>query len=176
MIELVAKRYVKALMLDKSKSDLELVYNELKEIASAFNNDKFLLIIKSTDVNSDKKIELILSFIVNCSDTTSNLVKLLAENKRLNIIPYIVSDLNGKLAVLNNTYNGIIYTNDKLSDQDVDKLTNQFANKFSVALTLTQNICDYNGIKVDIDGLGVEIAFSKSRLKTQMINHIIKAI
>ena len=39
-----------------------------------------------------------------------------------------------------------------------------------------QNVCDYDGIKVDIDGLGVEISFSKDRLKSQLIDHILKAV
>jgi hypothetical protein len=33
-----------------------------------------------------------------------------------------------------------------------------------------------NKIKVDIEGLGVEISFSKERLKAQMIEHILKAV
>ena len=45
-----------------------------------------------------------------------------------------------------------------------------------LALQLTQNICDYDGIKVDIDGLGVEVGFSKERLKSQLIHHILKAV
>jgi len=176
MIELVAKRYVKALMLDRSQDELTLVYNELNAIASAFEDDKFLLIIESTDVISDRKIELILSFFEACSTTTTNFIKLLAENKRLDIIPKIVHDLHRELAVLNNTFAGIIYTNNELTLKDIEKLTNQFAKKFDVNLTLTQDICNYDGIKVDIDGLGIEVAFSKSRLKAQMIDHIIKAV
>jgi F-type H+-transporting ATPase subunit delta len=35
---------------------------------------------------------------------------------------------------------------------------------------------NYDGIKVDIDGLGVEIGFAKSKFKSQMIEHILKAV
>ena len=41
---------------------------------------------------------------------------------------------------------------------------------------MTQNICDYDGVKVSIDGLGVEVGFAKNRLKSQMIDHILKAV
>ncbi len=176
MIDLVAKRYVRALMSDNDTNGLSSIYNELVQIATAYTNDKFLLIISSTEVSVDKKISLILSFIENASNTTTNLVKLLGEKKRLDIIPSIVDILKNELAVLNNSYEGVIYTNVKLDDAEVEKLSNQFATKFNVSLKLTQNICDYDGIKVDIDGLGVEVGFSKDRLKAQMIDHILKAV
>lgn len=176
MVDLVAKRYVKALMADRSAEDLTNVNNELKTISTAFGDEKFVLIVASTEVETAKKVELILSFVENCSETTKNLVKLLGDNKRLNIIPSIVDSLNKELSIINNTFEGIVYTNVELSETDMNNLTIQFAKKFDVNLKLTQNICDYDGIKVDIDGLGCEIGFSKERLKSQMIEHILKAV
>jgi F-type H+-transporting ATPase subunit delta len=176
MVDLVAKRYVKALMSERDNEGLTLVYNELKEISSAFTDDKFLLILSSIEVVSSKKVELILSFIDKCSESTKNLVNLLGTNKRLAIIPVIVSELEAQLSVLNNSFNGVIYTNKKLEQSDIDILNSKFSQKFKVKLNLTQNICDYNGLKVSIDGLGVEVGFAKSRLKLQMIEHILKAV
>ena len=176
MIDLVAKRYVKALMSERDTNELTSIYKELKEISTAYNDEKFVVILSSTEVESSKKVELILSFVDKCSVTTSNLVKLLADNKRLDIIPSIVADLEGQLSVINNSYKGVIYTNEELSKGDVDALNSQFSQKFSVELNLTQNICDYDGVKVSIDGLGVEVGFAKSRLKSQMIDHILKAV
>jgi len=40
---------------------------------------------------------------------------------------------------------------------------------------LTQKY-DFDGIKVDVDGLGVEISFSRSRISDQIVDHILKAI
>ena len=77
---------------------------------------------------------------------------------------------------MNNSYTGVIYTNQELSYDSVVSIADQFSRKFNVALSLSQNICDYDGIKVDIDGLGVEISFSKDRLKTQLVDHILKAV
>ncbi|MEA3354593.1 MAG: F0F1 ATP synthase subunit delta, partial [Campylobacterota bacterium] len=176
MVELVAKRYVKALMSKRDNESLSSIFNELKSISTAFGDKKFLSIITSTEVSKDKKVELILSFVDQCNDATKNLIKLLGDNNRLNVIPNIVSDLENELAVINNSYKGVIHTNVELSDDEVSKLNQQFSKKFDVELTLTQNICDYDGIKVDIDGLGVEVGFSKERLKSQMIEHILKAV
>ena len=71
---------------------------------------------------------------------------------------------------------GVVYTNQVLSNDYVSSIEEQFSKKFNVKLSLTQNVCDYDGIKVDIDGLGVEISFSKERLKSQLIDHILKAV
>ena len=176
MIDLVAKRYVKAIMSGNDKDSISSIFNELNLVSTAFNDDKFLLIIASTDVTVDNKVDLILSFKNDISGTSKNLIKLLGEKKRLDIIPSIVDILKNELAVLNNSYTGVIHTNVKLDDSEVAKLNNDFTNKFNVSLELTQNVCDYDGIKVDIDGLGVEIGFSKERLKSQMIDHILKAV
>jgi F-type H+-transporting ATPase subunit delta len=173
MSNLVAKRYVKALM---SREDVAKVYNELAQIATAYSDAKFLSIIESTDIKSSAKLGLILSFIDDCSSTTTNLINLLDENKRLNIVPDIANELEKELAQINNTFNGIVYTDQELSNEVMIEIQDSFSKKFNTTLTLTQNICDYNGIKVDIEGLGVEIAFSKERLKSQMINHILKAV
>lgn len=173
MSNLVAKRYVKALMSRDNAND---VCNELSQIATAYNDDKFLSIIESTDIKSSAKVSLILSFIDNCSTTSINLINLLDENKRLNIIPDIANEMKKELAALSNIYTGVVYTNQELTSDVVTKIENSFSKKFDTSLTLTQDICNYDGIKVDIEGLGVEIAFSKERLKSQMIDHILKAV
>jgi F-type H+-transporting ATPase subunit delta len=176
MIELVAKRYVKALLQGQDAKGIATVSKELNEITSAYSNEKFISIITSSEVSSSDKVNLILSFISRCSKTTKNLVNLLATNKRLDIIPVITTELDKEVAVLNNSYEGVVYTNKKLTVKFVSSMEKNFSEKFGVKLKLTQNVCEYNGIKVGIEGLGVEIGFSKDRLKSQMIDHILKAV
>ena len=175
MSDLIAKRYVKALLQDQASSDIIGIYNSIKDISSAYNDDKFLSIISSTEVKTSAKVELINSF-VEANDKVNNLVKLLADKKRLSIIPQIANELKKEIAIINNSYEGVVYTNAELNESDFNSIQEKFATKFNVTLALTQNICDYDGIKVDIEGLGVEIGFSKDRLKSQMIEHILKAV
>ncbi len=176
MINLVAKRYVKALMSQRDVDSLSSIYNELSTISTAYSDEKFLVIISSTEVSVKEKVQLILSFVENCSETTKNLIRLLGDKKRIDIIPDIVNTLKNELSALNNTYTGVVSTNVELSNADIENMNSQFAKKFNINLELTQNLCDYNGIKVDIEGLGVEVGFSKERLKSQMIEHILKAV
>ncbi len=176
MNDLIAKRYVKALLDGKDVAAATSIYNELSEISKAFADDKFISIISSIEVKEDQKTDLIISLVDNTSDTTKNLIKLLGSKKRLEIIPFIVAELKANIGAMGNSYEGVVYTNNALSDQYINSIAEQFSKKFDVKLSLTQDVCDYDGIKVDIDGLGVEISFSKDRLKSQMINHILKAV
>ena len=176
MIDLVAKRYVKALLEGRDSSSITAIYKELNEISTAYTDEKFLAIITSSEVRATQKAALVISFVNDCSAATQNFVKVLASNKRLDIIPHIVKELDAQVAIISNSYAGIVYTNKELSAQYVTSIEEKFSKKFDVNLTLTQDVCDYDGIKVDIDGLGVEISFSKARLKSQLIDHILKAV
>ncbi|MGB6327449.1 MAG: F0F1 ATP synthase subunit delta [Halarcobacter sp.] len=176
MKDLIAKRYVKALLDGRDLNSATAVYNDLKTISSAFKEEKFISIISSSEVDNSSKVELIISFVENCSDELKNLIKLLGTKKRIDLIPDIVKVLEGQISRMNNTYTGVVYTNKELKAKYVSSIEDQFSKKFDVKLSLSQNVCDYDGIKVDIDSLGVEISFSKQRLKSQMINHILKAV
>lgn len=176
MKDLIAKRYVKALLDGKDAATAKTISSELVQISSAYSDDKFIAIISSSEVDASKKVELVNSLVDGCSDTTKNLIKLLGSSKRLDIVPFIVKELEIQLSVLNNDFTGVVYTNNELGAEYINSIEEKFSKKFDVNLKLTQNVCDYDGIKVDIEGLGVEISFSKDRLKSQMIDHILKAV
>ena len=175
MNDLIAKKYVKALVDGRDAKSITSVSNNLNSISSAFSNDKFNSIISSPEVNDSSKVELVISLVKKADKTLTNFVKLLGEKRRLEILPFIANELNVQIAKMNNTYVGVVYTNEELS-KDYVSIEKQFSKRFDVKLSLSQNVCDYDGIKVDIDGLGVEISFSKERLKSQMIDHILQAV
>jgi len=176
MNDLVAKRYVKALVAGRNNKEVTTISNNIALISKAFADEKFNSIISSPEVNDGQKAELVISLVKKPSDALVNLVKLLGEKRRLDILPFIAKELDVQIARMNNNYIGVIYTNQELSSDYVSSIEAQFSKKFDVNLSLSQNVCDYDGIKVDIDGLGVEISFSKERLKSQMIDHILKAV
>lgn len=176
MNDLIAKRYVKALLDGRDVKSATAICNDLKTISSAYEDEKFISIVTSSEVKSEDKAELVLSFVKKASAELTNLVKLLGTKKRLEIIPAITSELESQVAKMNNSYTGIVYCNKELSADYISSIEKNFSKKFDVQLSLSQNVCDYDGIKVDIDSLGVEISFSKDRLKSQMIEHILKAV
>ena len=176
MKDLVAKRYVKALIDGRDSSTINTISNKLNEISSAFADEKFNSIISSPEISSDAKVNLVNSLVDGIDGALSNFIKLLGEKRRLDLLPFIAKELNTQIAKMNNSYVGVVYTNQELSNDYVSSIEEQFSKKFDVKLSLSQNVCDYDGIKVDIDGLGVEISFSKDRLKSQLIDHILKAV
>ena len=176
MKDLVAKRYVKALVDGRDLNSVALISEKLNEVSKAFKSDKFNSILASSDINEVEKTKFILSMIDKADKSLENFIKLLGEKRRLNIIPEIAFELKTQIAKMNSSYVGTVYTNKELSNSYISSIEEQFSKKFNVKLSLSQNVCDDDGIKVEIDGLGVEISFSKDRLRTQLINHILKAV
>jgi len=177
MEELIAKRYIKAL---KSSSDLESM-KEMATIFSAlaesFKNDKFLSIIDNPNVNVKDKSTILLDAVKAAnSSKVNNLIRLLVENKRINIIPAIAGELQKYIANSTKTYEGIIYSDTSIEVKLIEDLSAGLSRKFNSKITLKAIKNDFNGIKVDVEGLGIEINFSKDRIDSQIIEHIIKAI
>ncbi len=177
MNDLVAKRYVKALIDSRDIQTINNISYNLNIISSAFGDEKFISIISSPEIADYSKVDLIISLVDTANDKTlNNFIKLLGEKRRLSLLPFIANELNTQIAKMNNSYIGVVYTNQELSSNYISSIEEQFSKKFDVKLSLSQKVCDYDGIKVDIDALGVEISFSKERLKSQLIDHILKAV
>ncbi len=177
MEELIAKRYIKAL---KSSSDLESM-KEMTTIFSAlaesFKNDKFLNIIDNPNVNVKDKSTILLDAVKKANSTKiNNLIKLLVENKRINIIPAIAKELQKDVANSTKIYEGVVYSDTDIDMKLIEDLSAGLSKKFDSKISLHAVKNDFNGIKVDVEGLGIEINFSKDRIDSQIIEHIIKAI
>ena len=177
MEELIAKRYIKAI---KKSSDLETMQNIasiFSAIAESFNNEKFIQIINNPDVTKDQKSEIILSAVKSAdSKDVDNLIKLLAEHNRISIIPAIAEVMRKDVAVMSKSYNGVVYSDSDIDTKVMEDLSSGLGKKFDSNISLEFVKDDFNGIKVDVQDLGVEISFSKSRINSQIIEHIIKAI
>jgi len=177
MEELIAKKYIKAL---KQGSDLESMKNiteVFSVLADAFDNEKFVSIVSNPHVSVKDKASILLDAVKSVeSDGVNNLIKLLVENKRINIIPAIAVELQKDMAISTKTYNGIIYSDSEIGASVITELSNGLSKKFDSTITLSFIKNDFNGIKVEVEGLGIEINFSKDRINNQIIEHIIKAI
>ena len=177
MEELIAKRYIKAL---KSSSDLE----SMKEMASifsaladSFKDVKFINIFDNPNVSAQDKSSILLDAVKNAnSDKINNLIKLLVENKRINVIPAIAKELKKDVANSTKTYDGVVYSDSVIDTKIIEGLGAGLSKKFNSKISLASVKNDFNGIKVDVEGLGIEINFSKDRIDSQIIEHIIKAI
>jgi len=177
MEELIAKRYIKALKSEFDTKAIQTISSVFNALAESFKNEKFVSVIENPEVNATAKSEILLEAVKPVkSDKVNNLIKLLVENKRVNVIPAMARELQKDIARTTKTYKGVIYSDSKIDKKVIDKLAKGLSKKFDSSISFTFVKNNFNGIKVEVEGLGIEINFSKDRIDSQIIDHIIKAI
>ena len=177
MEELIAKRYIKALVNGSDVNSIENMSKIFTALAESFKNDKFVNIVGNPNIKSSDKLSILLDAVkIANSNSINNLIKLLVENKRINIIPAISVELKRSLSNATKTYHGVVYSDSDIDLNVIEQLSSGLSRKFDSNISLTFIKNDFNGIKVNVDSLEIEINFSKSRINSQMIEHIVKAI
>jgi F-type H+-transporting ATPase subunit delta len=177
MEELIAKRYIKALKSDFDLETIQNVSSVFDALADSFKDDKFVSVIVNPEVDAKEKSKILLEAVRPAnSNKIDNLIKLLIENKRVTIIPAIAKELKKDIANTTKTYEGLIYSDSAIDAKVIDELGKGLSKKFDSTISFSFVKNDFNGIKVEVEGLGIEINFSKDRIDSQIIEHIIKAI
>lgn len=173
---IIAKKYVSALISSCNDAEVAAISTQIAELATAYSSAKFNNIILSPDVTTEKKEEFVLSLLSKADGKVVNFIKLLVKNDRLTEIPSIDKELKFQISQKNNSYIGEIISNFELSADQIAKLEENFGKKFNATIKLNNVVSDYPGIKIELNDLGVEVSFSLDRLKSQMVEHILKAI
>lgn len=178
MEELVAQRYANAIL---SNSDTSVISNcavTLSVLSDALKSEKsFKNSLSSPLVSKEKKINMILDSLgKNVDITLSNLIKVLGEKGRLNTIPSISKIINSELQKLDNKYQGVVKSTNKLSASDIKDLENKLSSYTNSTITLVQEKSNIDGMKVSVEDLGIEVNFSKERVKSDLIDFINRAI
>ncbi len=177
MEELIAKKYIRALNDGSSTELVQYTSGIFTALADSFKDKKFLQIIENPNVSSSVKSDILLEAVKSAeSSKINNFIKLLVEKKRINVIPAIAQELKKEIARSTKTYTGIVYSDTKILIKTIRELSSGLSKKFDLNISLKYVKSDFNGIKVDVEDLGIEINFSKQRISNQMIEHIIKAI
>ncbi len=177
MEELIAKKYIKALKTNSDLESLQTISEIFSVLSESFSDEKFVNVIENPHVNMSDKAEILLAAVKPASsDVLNNFIKLLVEHKRIGIIPAIADELKKYIADSTKTYGGVIYSDSDIDAKVITDLSNGLNKKFDSTISLDFIKNDFNGIKVEVEGLGVEINFSKDRIDSQIIEHIIKAI
>jgi F-type H+-transporting ATPase subunit delta len=175
MEELIAKRYAKA--LSAVSKDVTSIVEVLNVLSSAITVPEVKRALLSPIVASEKKTEMILSTLDDTTDTTLvNFVKILGENRRLDLIPAIAKVLNADLQKVSNEYEGVLTSKDTLDDKALIKLEETLKKYTGSTIKLTQEKSDLDGLRVSVDDLGIEVNFSKQRVKDQLIDFIKKSL
>jgi len=177
MEELIAKKYIKALKLNSDMTSMQNIEEVFSSLADSFSNEKFRAIIINPHINRNDKSSILLEAVKSAqSDKLNNFIKLLVENNRISIIPAIAKELKKDIANSTKTYTGTVFSDSIIDTKVIEELSGGLSKRFDSSITLASVKNDFNGIKVQVEGLGIEINFSKDRIDSQIIEHIIKAI
>ncbi|MCF6205548.1 MAG: F0F1 ATP synthase subunit delta [Sulfurovum sp.] len=175
MEELIAKRYATA--LTSASKDINAVSNVLNVLTEAISNDEVMTALTSPIVSAEKKTEMILAALGDEADAAlTNFIKILGENKRLDLIPAIAKVLNAELQKASNKYEGVVKSGKKLGKEELAKLEETLATYTGSKIKLKQEKSDLDGLRVSVDDLGIEVNFSKQRVKEQLIDFIKKSL
>lgn len=175
MEELIAKRYAKA--LSSVSKDVSAIAEVLNVLTEAISTQEVKSALNSPIVSSEAKTEMILSTLGDGADTTLvNFIKILGENKRLDLIPAIAKVLNTDLQKVSNEYEGVLTSKKTLDAAALSSLEKTLKKYTGSTIKLTQEKSDLDGLRVSVDDLGIEVNFSKQRVKEQLIDFIKKSL
>ena len=175
MEELIAKRYASALSsVSKNLPAILEVLNVLTEVTSTSEVQSALT---SPIISSEKKTEMILSTLGENADASLvNFIKILGENNRLDLIPAIAKVLNADQQRAANEYEGVLKSASTLDANALADLEKTLKKYTGSTIKLTQEKTDLEGLRVSVDDLGIEVNFSKQRVKEQLIDFIKKSL
>lgn len=174
-MEVIAKRYIKALV-DKADSETKKEYYEVIEgFCKAYANKEIAQVLNSPLVENEKKVQLVKTVLNDANDSIKNFMTMVAQNDRFDAIPAMAKVLRLELQKESNQYEGTIVSNKSMSESEVSSLQDSLSKKTGTEVKLTQISSDYDGIKVEIPDLGIEVGYSKDRVKNKLIDYITKS-
>jgi len=175
MEELIAKRYAHA--LSSVSKDMGKILEDLNSLSEAVSKKEVQIALKSPIISATQKTEMILATLGKKADKSLlNLIKILGENKRLDLIPAVTKVLNSDQQRISNAYEGIVRTASSLDDKALAELEETLKKYTGSDIKLTQEKTDLDGLRVSVDDLGIEVNFSKQRVKEQLIDFIKKSL
>jgi len=177
MEELVAKRYVHALLSVSKSNEKANLAEVLHNLAIALTNKEIDEMIKSPIVSKEQKIQAVVDSLgKGAGKKLVNFVKVLGEHGRLSLIPAISKILNLEMKKESNEYEGSVKSRVTLDENTLTELEKTLNRYTGSVVKLTQEESNLDGIRVAIDDLGIEVNFSKERVKEQLIDFIKKSL
>jgi len=177
MDALVAKRYVKALKKSFKTNELVKIDTVFSTLSDSLKQPRIARFMENPEISRKDKIDILLETIKSVkSEKLNNFFRLLVQNGRFSIIPSISKILKEEISSIKNSYVGYIYSNEALDNKSLVNLSRDLSSKIGARINLQYIKNDFNGIKIDVKDLGIEIDFSQTKIDSQIINHILKAI
>ncbi len=183
-MEVLAKRYVKAILQTWDEAGIQglvrsfdFVAQGLKDSSSGLKN-----IFNSPYLSREKKLSLLESLMQQglgsekLDQKTHNLLRLLIEHSRVDLIPFIQRKLDETISVKKREFLAVIYTSSPLEPALMDRIKQSLSRHFDVKLELQESLWQRDEIKLVIDGIGVEVSFSNKVFCKNLKAHILNAV
>lgn len=175
MNSIPAKKYTKALVEALGIKEIDKALEILDSISKCFGDKKFNSIINSPTMPKHKKLEFITSIFDIKDKKILNFLKLLNQRNRLDEIPNIYDELNRHIRAKNNEYELLVLSSFEMDSKDIDSIKKKLGEKLGISLYATHKKMDIEGVKLFVDGVGVETSFLKNSFSNNIKHHILKA-
>jgi len=171
---MIVEKYVKALLAALNEDEIVEVYEAIARLALVAKDPKFILIVKSPVLTIDEKVE-ILKELAECDNPKFiNFIRILLENKRIDLLKDIYQALYAAVSKHFNTYAGVVIG--KISEETLKAIEEKLAKKFNATIKLRLKEEDIHGIKVFVDVLNIEVSVLEDKIKQDLLNFVLKAI
>ena len=149
----IARPYAKALFsLAQEKNQIESWLGELKELAAVVQDEKVIAFIEQPETGASEKAETLKGLVGIKNVELANFITVLAEQKRLLVLPEIYAQYQDLTLIHNNMKSAVIYSAYELSSQQLadvtDILTKRFNSKLDVVTKVAPELI--GGIKVEV--------------------------
>lgn len=171
---MVVEKYTKALLLSLKEEEIIPTYEAMAKIASVAKDNKFILIIKSPLLSIDEKVKILSQIAEYNNPKFLNFLRIVLENKREDLLKEIYLNLYEKVSFYFNRFNGKVEGN--ISEDVLKEIEDKLSKKFNANIKLLLKKSDISGIKVFVDVLNVEVAINEEKIKSNLIDYILKAI
>jgi len=177
MSSLIAKKYVKAL-LEVEGLSVDSVAESIGAIADAIkSNPKVIEFLNSPLIKNSDKYKAIIEPLEDKLDTkVVSLLKLMSEKGRLSLLPDLSDELKKDIQLHSNTFNGVVSSAEEIDESLIKKLEKKLSSFAGADVKLEYQKSDIDGIRAEVADLGLELNFSKERVKNALIEHIQKAL
>lgn len=171
----IARPYAKALFgLAQEKDQIKSWLGGLKELAAIVKDEKIISLIEQPDASASEKAKLLIDLADLSDNGLANFVTVLAEQKRLLVLPEVYAQYQDLALTLNNTKSATIYSAYELTQAQIDDLTAMLKKRFDSNLEVSTQIDPelIGGVKVEVGDqvLDLSVQGKLNALYTTMIN------
>ncbi|MDO1510837.1 MULTISPECIES: F0F1 ATP synthase subunit delta [unclassified Neisseria] len=171
----IARPYAKALFgLAQEKNQIESWLGGLKELSSVVQQVKIAAFIEQPEKSASDKAEVLVGLVELNDASLKNFVHVLAEQKRLQLLPEVYAQFQDLSLTLNHTKRAVIYSAYELTDVQLKDLVAELQERFGTSLEITTEVDSelIGGVKVEMGDqvLDLSLQGKLNALYAAMIN------